>query len=160
DGRPRPRCAPPSLRRQAGDRRHREGAARRREPALATRDRDERRDPGAGEPALERVRFLSLALGKVGHVLDAIKFEHTVFALPFPYIATVLAAGGWPGWWPVLWITAAMAGGRTCALASNRVIDRLIDARNPRTAGRHLPRGVLRAWELKALAVAGALLMV
>jgi 4-hydroxybenzoate polyprenyltransferase len=71
-----------------------------------------------------------------------------------------LAAGGWPGWWPVLWITAAMAGGRTCAMASNRVIDRLIDARNPRTAGRHLPRGVLQAWELKALAAAGALLMV
>jgi 4-hydroxybenzoate polyprenyltransferase len=72
----------------------------------------------------------------------------------------VVAAGGWPGWWPVLWITVAMAGARTCAMASNRVIDRLIDARNPRTAGRHLPRGLLQAWELKALAAAGALLMV
>jgi 4-hydroxybenzoate polyprenyltransferase len=72
----------------------------------------------------------------------------------------VLAAGGWPGWWTVLWVTVAMAGGRTCAMASNRVIDRLSDARNPRTAGRHLPRGLLQARELKVLAGAGALLMV
>jgi 4-hydroxybenzoate polyprenyltransferase len=92
-------------------------------------------------------------------VLDAIKFEHTVFALPFAYIAMVLAARGWPGWWTVGWVTAAMVGARTCAMAANRVIDRAIDARNPRTAGRHLPRGVLRAAELTALAVAGAVLM-
>ena len=97
--------------------------------------------------------------GKVGHVLDAIKFEHTVFALPFAYIAMVLAAGGWPGLWTVAWVTAAMVGARTCAMATNRVVDRLIDARNPRTAGRHLPRGLLAAWELKALAIAGAALM-
>ncbi len=100
-----------------------------------------------------------MGLTKVGHVLDAIKFEHTVFALPFAYIAMVLAAGGWPGWWTVVWVTVAMAGGRTCAMAANRVIDRIIDAQNPRTAGRHLPRGILHAWELKTLAAAGAALM-
>jgi 4-hydroxybenzoate polyprenyltransferase len=72
----------------------------------------------------------------------------------------VLAAGGWPGWATAFWVTLAMAGGRTCAMAANRVIDRVIDARNPRTAGRHLPRGVLRAWELTALAVLGAVVMV
>jgi 4-hydroxybenzoate polyprenyltransferase len=93
------------------------------------------------------------------HVLEAIKFEHTVFALPFAYIAMVLAAGGWPGWWTVVWVTLAMAGARTCAMAANRVIDREIDARNPRTAGRHLPRGVLRAGALRGLAVGGAALM-
>jgi 4-hydroxybenzoate polyprenyltransferase len=71
----------------------------------------------------------------------------------------VLAAHGWPGWWTVGWVTAAMVGARTCAMAANRVIDRAIDARNPRTAGRHLPRGILRAWELGALASAGAALM-
>ncbi len=71
----------------------------------------------------------------------------------------VLAAGGWPGRWTVAWVTVAMAGGRTCAMAANRVIDRAIDARNPRTAGRHLPRGVLRPLELSALAAAGALAM-
>ena len=71
----------------------------------------------------------------------------------------VLAADGWPGWWTVLWVTAAMAGGRTCAMAANRVIDRVIDEENPRTAGRHLPRGVLRTGELATLAAAGAALM-
>jgi 4-hydroxybenzoate polyprenyltransferase len=71
----------------------------------------------------------------------------------------VLAAGGWPGWWTVVWVTLAMVGARTCAMASNRVVDRWIDARNPRTAGRHLPLGVLRVGTLRALAAAGAGLM-
>ncbi|HXD95142.1 MAG TPA: UbiA-like polyprenyltransferase [Candidatus Acidoferrum sp.] len=92
-------------------------------------------------------------------MLDAIKFEHTVFALPFAYIAMLLAAGGWPGTWTVGWVTAAMVGARTCAMATNRVVDRWIDARNPRTAGRHLPRRVLGVWELRLLAAAGAALM-
>ncbi len=92
-------------------------------------------------------------------MLDAIKFEHTVFALPFAYIAMVLAAGGWPGGRTLGWVTAAMVGARTCAMATNRVVDRLIDARNPRTAGRHLPTGALAVWELRLLAAAGAALM-
>ena len=92
-------------------------------------------------------------------MLDAIKFEHTVFALPFAYIAMVLAAGGWPGWWTLGWVTAAMIGGRTCAMAVNRVVDRVIDARNPRTAGRHLPRGVLSARRMTTVAIGGAALM-
>ncbi|HVG78322.1 MAG TPA: UbiA-like polyprenyltransferase [Patescibacteria group bacterium] len=99
------------------------------------------------------------ALSTTRHLLDAIKFEHTVFALPFAYIAMVLAAGGWPGWYAVVWVTAAMVGARTCAMATNRVVDRWIDARNPRTAGRHLPRGVLGVWQLRLLAAAGAALM-
>jgi len=92
-------------------------------------------------------------------VLDAIKFEHTVFALPFAYIAMVLAAGGWPGGRTLGWVTAAMVGARTCAMATNRVVDRLIDARNPRTAERHLPTGALAVWELRLFAAAGAALM-
>jgi 4-hydroxybenzoate polyprenyltransferase len=96
---------------------------------------------------------------KARHLLDAIKFEHTVFALPFAYIAMVLAAGGWPGWRTIGWVTAAMVGARTCAMATNRVVDRSIDAANPRTAARHLPRGLLRVGELRALALAGAALM-
>ena len=71
----------------------------------------------------------------------------------------ILAARGWPGWWTVGWVTAAMVGARTCAMAANRVIDRVIDARNPRTAGRHLPRGILRPVELIVLAASGAVLM-
>ena len=99
------------------------------------------------------------ALSKAAYLVEAIKFEHTVFALPFAYIAMVLAADGWPGGWTALWVTLAMVGGRTCAMASNRVIDRWIDARNPRTAGRHLATGRLGVWELRALAAAGAALM-
>ena len=71
----------------------------------------------------------------------------------------VLAARGWPGTWTVAWVTAAMVGARTCAMATNRVVDRMIDARNPRTAARHLPRGLLGAGEMKLLAAAGAVLM-
>ena len=56
--------------------------------------------------------------GTLRHFLDAIKFEHTVFALPFAFIAMLLAAGGWPGWWVVGWISAAMVGARTCAMAA------------------------------------------
>jgi 4-hydroxybenzoate polyprenyltransferase len=99
-------------------------------------------------------------VSRARHLLDAIKFEHTVFALPFAYIAMVLAAGGWPGWRTVGWVTAAMVGARTCAMATNRVVDRWIDAANPRTAGRHLPRGLLGVAEVRALAIGGAALLV
>ncbi|MFN8497506.1 MAG: UbiA-like polyprenyltransferase [Anaerolineae bacterium] len=75
--------------------------------------------------------------------LDMIKFEHTIFALPFAYLGMVLAAGGWPGVWPFVWITVAMISARTVAMAANRAIDRHLDARNPRTANRALPQGRL-----------------
>jgi 4-hydroxybenzoate polyprenyltransferase len=122
---------------------------------VAGGDPHERGRPRARDSPLEGLR----ALSKLGHLLDAIKFEHTVFALPFAYIAMLLAAGGWPGAWTAGWVTAAMVGARTCAMATNRVVDRWIDARNPRTAGRHLPRGVLGVGELRLLAAAGAALM-
>ena len=105
---------------------------------------------------MEGLRALT---SRARHLLDAIKFEHTVFALPFAYIAMVLASGGWPGWRTVGLVTAAMVGARTCAMATNRVVDRWIDAANPRTAGRHLPRGLLQVGELRALAIGGAALM-
>jgi 4-hydroxybenzoate polyprenyltransferase len=96
----------------------------------------------------------------VRHFLDAIKFEHTVFALPFAYVAMVLAADGWPGWHTVIWVTLAMAGARTLAMSVNRVADRFIDAANPRTARRHLPAGLLAPGQVAAAAVvAGALLL-
>jgi len=71
----------------------------------------------------------------------------------------VLAAGGWPGWRVVIWVTLAMVGGRTLAMSTNRLVDRAIDARNPRTADRHLPRGVLKPVEVGAMAGAGGLLL-
>ena len=75
-----------------------------------------------------------------------VKFEHTVFALPFAYIGALLAVDGVPGGRDLLWITVAMVGARSLAMALNRLIDVGIDARNPRTAARELPRGALRPW--------------
>jgi len=75
-----------------------------------------------------------------------VKFSHTVFALPFALAAMLLAARethGWPGWRTFLLILVAMVGGRTCAMAFNRIVDRRFDALNPRTAGRHLPAGAI-----------------
>jgi 4-hydroxybenzoate polyprenyltransferase len=77
-----------------------------------------------------------------------VKFEHTVFALPFAYIGALLAVDGVPGAGDLLWITVAMVGARSLAMALNRLIDVGIDARNPRTAGRELPRGALRPWQV------------
>jgi 4-hydroxybenzoate polyprenyltransferase len=73
--------------------------------------------------------------------LELIKFEHTIFALPFAYLGMLLAAGGLPGWKVFLWITIAMASARTLAMGVNRLADRWIDARNPRTAHRPLVTG-------------------
>jgi 4-hydroxybenzoate polyprenyltransferase len=91
------------------------------------------------------------------HCLDAIKFEHTVFALPFAYVAMVLAADGWPDVRIVGWVTLAMVSGRTLAMSVNRLADRWFDARNPRTRGRHLPAGLLTPAQVTTAAVgAGA----
>src|SRR5258706_1906220 len=72
-----------------------------------------------------------------------VKIEHTVFALPFAYVGAFLAVGGSPSAHDLLWITLAMIGARSLAMALNRLIDAGIDARNPRTAGRELPSGQL-----------------
>jgi 4-hydroxybenzoate polyprenyltransferase len=88
------------------------------------------------------------------HFLDAIKFEHTVFALPFAYVAMVLAADGWPDVRIVGWVTLAMVSGRTLAMSVNRLADRWFDARNPRTRGRHLPAGLLTPAQVTTAAVA------
>ncbi len=76
--------------------------------------------------------------------LSFVRFSHTVFALPFALAAMLVAARdnrGWPGWRVFGLILAAMVCARTCAMAFNRIVDRKIDALNPRTAGRHLPAG-------------------
>jgi 4-hydroxybenzoate polyprenyltransferase len=72
-----------------------------------------------------------------------IKFEHTIFALPFAYVGAFLAVDGIPSAHDLLWITVAMIGARSLAMALNRLIDARIDAANPRTANRELPAGVL-----------------
>ena len=99
---------------------------------------------GAAAAALPR-RFASL-----------VKIEHTVFALPFAYIGALLAVEAVPSAHDLLWITAAMVGARSLAMALNRLIDAEIDARNPRTAGRELPAGLLSRGQV-AVFCAGAL---
>jgi len=76
-------------------------------------------------------------------VLEMIKFEHTVFALPFAFLGSFLAAQGCPSFQKVLWILMAMVGARSAAMAFNRLVDRRIDKENPRTASRALPRRLL-----------------
>jgi 4-hydroxybenzoate polyprenyltransferase len=72
-----------------------------------------------------------------------IKFEHTLFALPFAFLGAVMAAEGLPTWWQILWISLAMVGARSAAMTFNRIVDRDFDAANPRTANRELPSGKL-----------------
>jgi len=73
--------------------------------------------------------------------LELIKFEHTIFALPFAYLGMLLAAGGFPAFYQFFWITVAMASARTVAMGFNRIADRKIDSRNPRTWDRPLVTG-------------------
>ena len=77
-----------------------------------------------------------------------VKIEHTVFALPFAYVGAFLAVSGRPSGHDLLWITLAMVGARSLAMALNRLIDAGVDARNPRTAGRELPSGQLSVAEV------------
>jgi 4-hydroxybenzoate polyprenyltransferase len=79
-----------------------------------------------------------------------VKIEHTVFALPFAYVGAFLAVDGVPTAHDLVWITLAMVGARSLAMGLNRLIDAGIDARNPRTAGRELPSGLLRPWHVVA----------
>jgi len=79
----------------------------------------------------------------VAATLSMIRFAHTIFALPFALLSTLLAAGGVPSLPTLFWILVAMVGARSAAMSFNRIVDRGIDARNPRTASRELPAGIL-----------------
>jgi 4-hydroxybenzoate polyprenyltransferase len=110
------------------------------------------------------------ALGKLRTTLEMIKFEHSIFALPFALVGGMLALRGWPTWRQVLWLIVAMVGARSAAMTFNRIADRKFDALNPRTRLRALPAGrltlrfavgftvvscgllALAAWELSPLA--------
>lgn len=84
---------------------------------------------------------------KLKIVLEMIKFEHTIFALPFAYMGAVLGSlevrGGFPSWEEIIWITLAMVGARSAAMSLNRLIDWRIDAKNPRTKTRAIPAGLV-----------------
>lgn len=83
-----------------------------------------------------------------------VRIEHTVFALPFAYVGAFLAVDGWPGLANLVWVTVAMAGARTLAMALNRLVDAELDARNPRTATRELPSGALTRLQVLGLSAA------
>ena len=99
----------------------------------------------------------------VCRLVALVKLEHTLFALPFAYVGALLAyrsADRFPGWEQLLWITLAMVGARSLAMGVNRVVDREIDARNPRTAARELPSGRLELWQVAAFCLAALALLV
>jgi len=87
-------------------------------------------------------------------LVSLVKLEHTVFALPYAYAGAILAAGQVPDAQLLAWITVAMVGARSLAMALNRLIDAGVDARNPRTARRELPAGLLTPVQVGAFAAA------
>jgi 4-hydroxybenzoate polyprenyltransferase len=87
-----------------------------------------------------------------------VKFEHTIFALPFAYVGAFLAVDGVPSGHDLFWITLAMVGARSLAMALNRLIDTRIDAANPRTASRELPAGALSVSAVVAFCAAAVVL--
>ncbi len=97
---------------------------------------------------------------KLKITLQMIKFEHTVFALPFALIAALLAQGGLPGGWQLVWIVGAMVGARSAAMTFNRIVDYTYDLENPRTKGRALPAGTVSISFAVAFTVAMSALFV
>jgi 4-hydroxybenzoate polyprenyltransferase len=100
-----------------------------------------------------------MAFKKIKIFLEMIKFEHTLFALPFAYAGALLTEKRIPAAHDLLWITLAMVGARTAAMSLNRLIDRRIDAKNPRTAGRALPKGRISGSEVFAYTVLSFILL-
>ncbi len=99
-------------------------------------------------------------LRSVGHTLEMIKWEHSIFALPFALTAAVLAARGWPRPGQLFWIVVCMVTARSAAMAFNRWADSELDAANPRTAMRAIPAGTLTRSFVGGFTVVSALLFV
>jgi 4-hydroxybenzoate polyprenyltransferase len=99
-------------------------------------------------------------MNKLKIILEMIKFEHTLFALPFALIGMLLAARGLPKYSQILWILVAMVGARSAAMAFNRLVDHEYDAKNPRTAMRALPAGLLTPGFVIGFTVFSSLLLV
>jgi 4-hydroxybenzoate polyprenyltransferase len=105
----------------------------------------------------------TISRNRIATVLEMIKFEHSVFALPFALVGALLAAGAGgtlPTWRQILWIVVAMVGARSAAMTINRIADRAYDARNPRTANRALPKGELSVGFAWAFTIAASALLV
>lgn len=94
---------------------------------------------------------MKAAFKKVALFLELVKFPHTAFALPFAFTGALLAARGIPSGKTLFWILMAMVGARTGAMAFNRLADQRLDALNPRTKDRALPRGLVKGGEVAFL---------
>lgn len=94
-----------------------------------------------------------MVFNKVKKYFELVMFSHTLFSLPFGLVAMFWAAGGLPPLRTFFWILVALAGARNGANALNRIIDRNIDAKNPRTAERHMPRGAVKMKEAVLIVV-------
>lgn len=92
--------------------------------------------------------------------IDLVKFEHTVFALPFAYVGCLMGAHGHPTAVQVWWVTVAMVGARTAGMTLNRLVDRFIDARNPRTRDRALPAGRFSPWTARFIAAVSMAMLI
>ena len=102
---------------------------------------------------MDRVRVVTASarakgFSRLAYFLDAVKFQESVFALPFAYTGMILAGRGLPTLYQFIWITVAMVSARTVGMIANRIIDRNIDAKNPRASFRHLPAGILTVPDL------------
>ncbi|HEY2945703.1 MAG TPA: UbiA-like polyprenyltransferase [Vicinamibacteria bacterium] len=103
---------------------------------------------------------MSALLGRIGLYGRMIRFSHSVFALPFALSSAVIAAGRDLSWRQAAWILVAMVGARSAAMGFNRLADEGLDARNPRTAGRELPRGAISRAEVWLFVAASAATLV
>ncbi len=104
-----------------------------------------------------------MSKGRIRTVLEMIKFEHSIFALPFTLVGALLAAraaGSLPSWRQILWIVVAMIGARSAAMTMNRIADIEYDRRNPRTANRALPAGELSVGFAVAFTVLASALLI
>ncbi len=107
------------------------------------------------------LKMASRNLVSVWHrFVDLIRFEQTIFALPFAWVGMLLAGGGLPPPRVFFWVTVAMVGARTAGMALNRLIDRELDARNPRTSQRALPAGRVSVGSVRVLALVCLALLV
>ncbi|MDF2530945.1 MAG: 4-hydroxybenzoate octaprenyltransferase [Clostridia bacterium] len=100
-----------------------------------------------------------MVLQKIKTYGNLVMFSHTIFSLPFAFISMMIAANGMPHFSVFLWIAVAFLGARTGANAINRLIDKDIDAKNPRTAVRHMPRGIVKSYEVIMITVVSFLLL-
>ncbi len=94
-----------------------------------------------------------MVLEKIKKYGEVVMFSHTLFSLPFALIGMIWAAEGLPSFHTVLWILIALVGARNGANALNRIVDKEIDKKNPRTANRHLPKGIVKEYEVWGIVV-------